>query len=257
MNDNKSGSEHKPIIITRPRRAARRTADQLRAAGAAGRIMISPLVKITAAVPQMDLDAGFEVVFTSENGVLAAPRPPAGMTAWCIGERTAAAARVRGFAATAADGNAESLIALLRASCPKKPLIWLRGRHSAVDIEARLLETGVRVRSAVVYGQTALQLSSEAAELLRSTACVLPVYSPRTAAILSAEASGLPDPGHAICCLSGRVRDSCGLGWKTETARNAGCLIQMTVSRATQGYAGRIEGQEAGENGRYPLGGDF
>ena len=233
MIDNLAGSEHRPIIITRPQRAAERTAEKLRAAGAdGGRIVISPLVEIAPTAAVSGLDRGRAAVFTSENGVLAAPMPPPGITAWCVGNRTASAARRRGYSAKAASGNAESLIDLLRQFRPEEPLIWLRGRHFAVDMESRLIALGLQVESAVVYDQAALKLSPEALDLLRSAACVLPLFSPRTAEILCSEALGMPDPGHCICCLSGRVREACHLGWKTETAADAENLVQMTVNRA-------------------------
>ena len=223
---------NRPIIITRNLHAGQRTAAQLHAVGIAqNQIWFAPLVNIAFNRLKIELDAGHSAIFTSQNGVHAlTSKPPKGMTAWCVGERTAEVARRKGFAAIAAEGNAESLIARLQKSDPKNPLIWYRGKHTAVDIEEQLSRLGMNIRSEIVYQQYELRLSGEAQKLLKTVPCVLPIFSPRTAAILSREAAGFPNRGHIICCLGRRTKEACRLNWQKEIATGAESLIQMTVN---------------------------
>lgn len=223
---------NRPIIITRNLHASQRTAAKLHAFGIAqSQIWLAPLVDIVFNRLRIELDAGHSAVFTSQNGVQAlVSKPPKGMTAWCVGERTAEVARSKGFTTIAAEGNAESLIARLQKSDSKRPLIWYRGQHTAVDIEERLSRLGMNIRSEIVYQQHELRLSGKVQKLFKTMPCVLPIFSPRTAEILSRETAGFPDRGHIICCLGRRTEEACRLDWRKETAIDAESLIQMTVN---------------------------
>lgn len=228
---------HRPIVITRHIRAAKLTAVQLRAAGAdKAPIVISPLIKIHQYSQKLDLNAGQAVVFTSENGVLAAPIPPEGITAWCVGNRTAHAAQEKGYNVIVANGNAENLIAILISSAPKSPLVWLRGNHIAVDIEKRLRKVGITICSKVLYDQVHCQLTEEAVNILKSKSCIIPIFSPRTAAIFSKSAIALPNLDHVIVCHSLRVRDTLELDWNTEIVANTKQLIETTVRFSIQNH---------------------
>ena len=219
-----------PIIITRTLHAAKRTSSQLRQAGAATcPIIISPLLKILPISQEINLETNQEVVFTSENAVLAAPVPAKDMLAWCVGERTAQVARNKGFTAVAANGNAELLVKLILQSKPKKSLIWLHGKSTAIDIKLLLDEAGLTIRSEVIYDQIRCQLSPKSIKLLQSTACVLPVYSPRTATILSEEAADLPNLDHQIICNSKRIKENIKLNWRIKIVGNFVDLINTTA----------------------------
>lgn len=224
-----------PIIITRNLKAGQRTAIELRSLGLSRhRMILSPLVEIRFITPKLNLGRFRSAIFTSQNAARAASPPPAGMLAWCIGEKTADIARKKGFMVITAKGNAESLISLLKESPLKHPMVWLRGRHTAVDIQRRLFETGIQIQSEIVYEQQALCLSEAALENLQVQPCILPVFSPKTAAILSREAEGLVNPGHLVCCLGYRTAEACRLSWQKEMADDAESLIQMTVNRSLQ-----------------------
>lgn len=233
MTDNKN-SLRRPIIITRPQGAALRTVAKLQElVSNQFQVVVSPLLEIQPTGSPMDFKPGQLVVFSSENAVVAAPTPPIETQAWCIGKRTATVARRRGYQTFTAGGNASSLIDRIADSMLNKPLVWLRGEHFAVDIESSLRERGARITSHVIYRQIRCSLSTEAIGLLSTRACVLPVYSPRTARILSHEVAKSPNLDHVVCCLGEQVRNSFELDWRTETATDAEDLIGLTLREAT------------------------
>ncbi len=230
MNNNSTRTGGWSIILTRPQESAEKTAQRFRDAGAASdQIVIAPLLRIITTASSLGPVAGETVIFTSENGVRAIAPPRRETTAWCVGPNTAAAARDRGFHVEIAGGNADSLIAELERKRPSGKLVWFRGNHVAVDITARLRDLDMEVRSETVYQQDSLHLTREATERLRSSPCILPVYSPRTAEVLTREAHELPDHGHIICCLGDRVRKACGLDWHKRQARDADSLFNLTL----------------------------
>lgn len=139
--------------------------------------------------------AGF--VFTSENAVtaLGAPRWAMGKTAFCVGRRTADAARAVGFRAISADGDAGDLVSMILSDPPAGPLLHLGGAHLAADIAGELSARGIRTETVVVYDQVALPLSDEARALLSSPAQIvlLPLFSPRSARLVRAAIDRISD----------------------------------------------------------------
>ena len=233
MQDNGTGPRRRAIIITRPARAAVRTAKRLQDSGVDhAAIVVSPLLSISATGVPIDVSRFCGVILTSENGASAAPPPASAMRAWCVGTRTAAAARRKGYQAIAADGNAESLIDLLMAERPVGQLAWLRGKHVAVDLESVLKAQGAQVRSFTVYEQIPCQLNTKAVDALRSAGCVVPLFSANAASVFSGAAKRLPDLGHEIFCLSRRVADAVKLDWQCVVALSADELIAQTVRAA-------------------------
>ncbi len=174
------------LLLTRPEAQSRAFAATLADAGPF-RLVISPLIGIapTGALPDMD---GFRgLIFTSVNGVAAYRAlggPP--LPAFAVGEATAEAARAAGMTALAADGFAETLIAILKERRPPGPLLHIRGRHARGDVAARLTAAGLPVATAILYEQPALPPTPEArAALSGPETIVAPVFSPRTGALFS------------------------------------------------------------------------
>ena len=172
------------VLITRPQPAAHRFAAEL--AGLGLRCVIAPLMRIvgvahdTAAVA-----AARGVVFTSENALPHAG-PGNGRPAFCVGPRTAEAARAAGFVVTEGPGDAAGLMPML--SGLGDGWLHLRG----VQVAAELPVPGV-----IVYDQQPLTLSPQAGALLRETApVIMPLFSPRAAAIAArAVAAARPEEG--------------------------------------------------------------
>lgn len=175
------------ILLTRPAPQSRRFALAL------GRdCLISSLIEPVFLAPAIPPHAG--LILTSETGADAAARLGLSAPAFCVGDRTAKAARAHGLTATSAAGEAEALIALVLAA-PVAPLLHLRGREARGDIAARLTAAGVPTAEAIGYAQEERALTPEARAALNGTRpVVLPLFSPRTARILADQARGATAP---------------------------------------------------------------
>jgi uroporphyrinogen-III synthase len=148
------------LLVTRPAPDNARTAEALRARG--HEVTLAPVLRVEA-------DAGAElgagpwaaVLITSANAVRAVadhPRKPECLRhpAFCVGRRSAEAARAAGFAdVVAADGNADDLARLVAARAPalapNHPLLWLAGEDRAGDLAGALAAKGVTVHTVVLY----------------------------------------------------------------------------------------------------------
>ena len=181
------------LLLTRPEAQSRDLARRLRARiPATVPIVVSPILEIAAVEFDLPLAPGF-LILTSVHGAEAVGGVAAlsGLTAWCVGDRTAEAARAAGLAAVSAGGTAEDLLALLDRERPQGTGLHLRGRHVAADVAEALTSAGTDTESVVVYDQIARPLSPEALACLdRPAPVILPVYSPRSARLLAAATDG-------------------------------------------------------------------
>jgi len=205
------------LLLTRPRDAAARFLQSLDPS-VAFEPVISPLLQITHSGARHEGDPPGALVLSSENGAVAAGRMgfPAGLPAYCVGDRTSEAARQQGFAPQSAAGDAEALVDLLLSSKVPEPLLHLRGEHARGDIVARLVAAGLRAGERVVYRQSVMALTEEARSALAGNRpVVVPLFSPRTAAILVRQGP-FAAPLHVIA-LSQAVAD------------NAGCLAPLSL----------------------------
>ena len=190
------------ILLTRPRRQAERFAESLRERlGDGAKILISPLIEIEFIPDPAPIPDGAGLIFTSENGVLAFARGKEGKgrMAWCVGPRTAAAAKSAGFDVRIGGGDAEQLAEAIIAAGPAGPLIHYRGRHARGDIAARLRAAGLDAEERIAYRQKPLSLAPEARRHLEGERQVLvPLFSPRSAALFVREAG---DAGQTSVCM--------------------------------------------------------
>ncbi len=181
------------LLLTRPDAQSRAFATDCRAAGWSGDIAISPLIEIEARHLTADLSPYAALIFTSINGVesVAAQTDLTGRLAIAVGGATAQRAEQAGMTAIAADGTAESLIAMLLADPPATPLCHLRGAHARVDLSERLTANGLPTDAFIVYDQHARALSPEAVALLRGPGpIIVPLFSPRSAVLMAAACKG-------------------------------------------------------------------
>jgi len=191
-----SASPH--LLLTRPRPQSERFAESLRAELPGLRVTIAPLMAIVLDPPAPGAAEGIAgVIFTSENGGagFAAGCARRDLPVWCVGPRTARAAREAGFAEVhEGGGDARALIATLLDQRPEGPLLHARGSHAAADISGALRDAGIGARDLVVYDQRAQPLPPEGAALLAGAGdVVVPVFSPRSARLL---AEHLPPDGN-------------------------------------------------------------
>ena len=130
-----------------------------------------------------------------------------------VGEKTAELARAAGAEARALGEDVEAFLESSEAI--KGPAVFCRGVHSRGDLAGGLRERGLEVDEAVIYDQQALPLASAARKLLAGQAPVIaPVFSPRTAALLSGH--GDISAPLTIIAMSAAVAGALGEAAETE-----------------------------------------
>lgn len=170
------------LLLTRPEPAARRFAAAAAPLGLP--VLISPVLRIVPVAHDAGRLAAAEgLVFTSVHAVPAAGAGR-GRPAICVGPATAQAAREAGFAVTEGPGDAARMLPLLQELGPG----WLHPHGAHV---AKVLP----VPGVVVYDQLPLELSLAARALLAGPGpVILPLFSPRSARLLSGQAAGARAP---------------------------------------------------------------
>lgn len=178
--------------MTRPETAANRFAEQFRARfGSDWPVVTSPLMRTLWLSPRLCLDDIENVIFTSETAVRAFARLEnrRSLHAWCVGERTAGAARTAGFSVTVGPGDADALTDMILSVRPTAHFIWPHGVDTAFDVAGTLNAGGAKTDSVAVYEQIALPLTDKASALLSGHHPLLvPLFSTRSA-VLFAEAA--------------------------------------------------------------------
>lgn len=139
------------ILVTRSEPGASETAARLMAAGYIP--IVEPLfaiVPIDVTLPEFDA-----LAFTSANGVrrFAALSPRRDAPVFCVGARTAEAAREAGFAdVTSADGDVTALGDLILAKLPmEKRLLHAGNAESRGDLSGRLAAQGADARFVALF----------------------------------------------------------------------------------------------------------
>ncbi|WP_425092301.1 uroporphyrinogen-III synthase [Tropicimonas sp. S265A] len=192
-----SAQHRVPVILTRAQAQSERFAKTL---PDSTRAVFSPLLEMDfhrlseAILPQETL------LFTSENGVAALVAQDGGtrgQKALCVGDRTAQAARAAGFDARSARGTADDLVQM--AAHAPGPFVHIHGAHTRGDVTARLIGAGKSCRALCLYTQQARPLTPEALSVLTgNTPSLVPLFSPRTAALFRAACPSAPK-AHLIC----------------------------------------------------------
>lgn len=197
------------LILTRPADASLRTLQAL--GDQPAEIVVSPLIRIThLSVGEVPGEVA-GLILTSANGAVAAMGLgfPSGLRTWCVGANTAAIAEEFGFVPVAVADTAEDLLKVLQANRPSGPLLHVRGEHSRGRLASRLSASGLACNEVISYRQEPLPLTMPAKDALVGAApVILPVYSPRTAAILI-ESGEFSAPIH-IVALSSAVAEVLG-----------------------------------------------
>lgn len=178
------------LILTRPEAQAKRFLASLSASARQAVFpVISPLIEIVALDARVDLEPSTAAIFTSANAVACAPDGQ-GRMAYCVGSTTTAAAKSKGWHAIQMGQNADALVTAMIERPVTGPLVHLSGTHRRGDIERRLRDAGLQVSTRELYDQRLLPLGAEAQSALQGPS-ILPLFSPRTAQHLLAEAETL------------------------------------------------------------------
>ncbi|MGJ0427353.1 uroporphyrinogen-III synthase [Methylocystis sp.] len=188
----------KPVLVLRAAEDAARTAGKLHALECVA--VISPVLEFVATdaiIPCGEYDA---VIVTSAKGVEFAgdARPLRAAPLHAVGEKTAEAARARGFQPDIVAGNAEAIVPLLLERYQRPAdFLYLAARDRQNVLEAGLRAAGHEVQTVEVYEARAAQsLTAEALAAIaarRVTAALH--YSRRSAEIFLqlAQAAGVAD----------------------------------------------------------------
>lgn len=176
------------ILLTRPLAQSQRFAAEIGAAFGQVEILISPALDIRPLgvnAPKGEFGA---LILTSQNGATLAGALgfPLPRRAYCVGDRTAEAARLAGFDATSVGGDAASLIKALLEIRPPGQLLHLHGVETRGEIAETLTKAGINTLSMPIYDQAALPLSDIAGQVMGGgQPVILPLFSPRTAQIIA------------------------------------------------------------------------
>ncbi len=230
------------LVLTRPDRQSRRFAAEL---GLDLPVEIAPVMEIVLSDAGPVGDAR-GVIFTSENGVRAAAA--SGLRAGeahCVGANTARAAREAGFEVRQIGRTADELVAtLLAAGDVTRPLLHRSGEHTRGEVAERLSAAGLPTEARVVYRQDERALPQALVTRLRNGAPVLlPLFSPRSAALVSAQVGCAP--GAAVICLSDAVRAACTLEAETVETCAAPTGDAMREALYRRAAAKALEGPKA------------
>lgn len=199
------------LLLTRPRPQAERFAEAFAERfGPAIRIVISPLLRIEpqGALPPLSGYSG--LVFSSRNGVqsFAGMSDDRRLPAYCVGARTAEAARAIGLRAEFCGADADALVARLAQAPPGGRLLHLRGAHARGGIAERLSASGQPCDEAVIYDQIPQKPAPEALDLLAGEGLVLlPLFSPRSARLAGQAMTGATAP-LALASMSRAVTEA-------------------------------------------------
>ena len=207
-----SRAEPVPLLLTRPKAQGADFAERLIARfGDAVAIINTPLLAPRFFVPNLPIGPFDAMILTSQTGVagyvrlgLADTLPKA---VYCVGERTANAAQDAGLNVVAVAPDAARLIAQIKASRVKGVLLHLRGRETRGNIVSLLESAGIDTVEAVIYAQDPVPLADAAIRCLQcAQPMVVPLFSPRTAALFSVELARIQAVSPLfIAAMSGEV----------------------------------------------------
>lgn len=197
------------LLMTRPRRDAERFVAGLAPELLKGvRVLYAPLLEIVRTAPNPDLTGMAGVIFSSGNAV-ALMSDGGGAPCFCVGARTAAKAREKGFRVDVTARDAQDLVTRMIALEPAAPLVHISGAHRRGDIAHHLSQAGITTQVAEIYDQRLLPLSSEGQTALAGDLpVILPLFSPRTAVHLADQI--LPARGTTAIALSSTVAAALG-----------------------------------------------
>lgn len=172
------------VLITRPTEDAARLATELRALVSEVRCLCLPVFEIidTEFIPP---NTAYDAIIVTSRHAVRAAAVFRGVPAYCVGDATAVAAQNMGCRTISAQGTAADLVALLSQTGVKTAL-HLHGEHTRGDVARRLTETGVITDAVVVYRQKERRWATgERAQVEQCEALIVPLYSPRTAELVS------------------------------------------------------------------------
>jgi uroporphyrinogen-III synthase len=178
------------VLISRPMEDAIALKRAILSMKPSTQIVLAPALAIVPVAYDLQTDVFDAIILTSKHAALAAARITSMAPALCVGDTTAQMARSLGLRAVSAAGNAKDLIELVHANGVSR-VLYLRGAHVQTDIGFELSLAGIETKSVIVYRQDPCDFSQEVQQsLLTATDLLVPVYSARSARIVSSNLRG-------------------------------------------------------------------
>lgn len=219
------------VLITRPEAQGQAFAAKLREACEGPMdIIVSPLLRIAPIA--VDLPQCEAMILTSVNGVAQAVRlgVATGTMAFCVGPKTADAARDAGFKPVTGPGDAEGLIGVLRDHRPQGRVVHIRGEHARGDIAKALMQDGLDCAEVVAYRQEQMSLDAAARRALDDVdPVVIPIFSPRTATLLAA-AGPFRAALHIVAISEAAVPDVAGAEATIAACPDGNAMLDATIA---------------------------
>jgi len=238
------------IIVTRPSPDAEIFAQLIDGEGA--EVILSPVMAIRPRNVAIDFSGVGALAFTSANGVraFAALSGDRALAVFAVGVVTAEAARQAGFQnIETAEGDVESLAALIARTKPSLSVLHFAGSERIGDLVKALADSGVKARRAVIYDAVEnAEMAPEAASALRLEPenCVVTFFSPRSARLFTRQggAAGLAE----------RLKQATALAMSAqiaEAAREAGwARVEIAADRSMEAMAALANCEIAARKGR-------
>ncbi|MEO1537470.1 MAG: uroporphyrinogen-III synthase [Pseudomonadota bacterium] len=190
------------LVLTRPEEQSQTfLKDCETALGRTISTIISPVLRIRRTEADVALDDYRTIIVTSQNALQ--ERDLSGRCVVTVGSQTAERARQLGADATCLGACVDEFVT--NGARVQGPAIYLRGQHTRGDLVERMADIGVRVDEVTVYMQEEQTLTPQAKDALEQGRAVVPVFSPRSAALVSAYAT---HPDTTIVAISAAAADA-------------------------------------------------
>ena len=228
------GSSQPTLLLTRPAKDNPRVLQALRDAGLPNgiRVVMSPVLEIAHVSIDVDISGSESLIFTSRNGVQALSAANSGIIRPChvVGARTGAAATEAGHLVLGVYPDAAALLDHLLQTPPPTPVYHIRGTFARGDIAKTLKSHGIDAFEVIAYEQTPLPLNAEARALMSGDQpVIIPLFSPRSAAQLSQDWSGVA-PIHGVALSPAVALAAKNLEWVTLNTTSSPDLKAMVTS---------------------------
>lgn len=223
------------VWVTRTPEGARRTARAIETLGF--RTLVAPVLKIQTLKPIIDPHSFDAVIFTSRNGLNAFSTlcSRRALTAWCVGDATAAAAREKGFQQViSAAGDGKALVALIRQMGDRHSrLFYAAPAEPASALGKALRAEGFQVSEAAVYETQSLVPRLNPADLPRISHIL--VQSPKAGRAIAEAVIAYHDklcfPNLCFICISEAAWQGVETGLRKSVAPDIRTTIETGLDR--------------------------
>ncbi len=177
-------------------------------------VIVAPVMDIHA-LPYMLPENPVDFVVISSQHAIPAALECGDVPVVCVGAATARKAEQSGLTVQGVYPAADDLVRGLADRAGQKAL-HLHGRHTRGNVAERLSSAGLETKDCVVYDQVARDWTSEERKKIFAQPClVIPLYSPRSAKLLSGKLDAFEGELRLVA-----ISDACRDAWSGPTAHS-------------------------------------